>query len=136
MTTEIEIEPGTDTRNAALFERYLNAWSTSNVDQIAAMTHPEGVYEASYGPHPYGDRFVGPAEVKAGLEAMHAASTNRSSTHDYHHTHLYADRAFARWTSTFVDKDGREGSVEGADFFEFKDGLVLAKLAYRKVVNK
>lgn len=131
MTTETDVQ----TRNAALFERYLNAWSTSNVDQIASMTHPEGVYEASYGPHPYGDRFVGPAGVKAGLEAMHAASTNRSSTHDYHHTYLYGDRAFARWTSSYVDKDGNEGSVEGADFFEFKDGLVLAKLAYRKSVT-
>jgi len=133
MTTEID--PTTDTRNAALFERYLRAWSTSNVDQIAAMTHPDGVYEASFGPNPYGNRFRGPAEVKAGLDAMHAASTNRSSTHDYHHTYLYGDRAFARWTSTYVDKDGNEGSVEGADFFEFKDGLVLAKLAYRKNVT-
>lgn len=133
MTTEIDAER--QAPNAALFERYLNAWSASNVDQIAAMTHPEGVYEASFGPHPYGDRFTGPAEVKAGLEAMHAASTNRSSTHDYHHTYLYGERAFARWTSTWVDKEGNAGSVEGADFFEFKDGLVLAKLAYRKVVS-
>lgn len=133
MTTKTE--PTTDTSNAALFQRYLDAWSTSNVDEIAAMTHPEGLYEASYGPHPYGNRFVGPAEVRAGLEAMHAASTNRSNTHEYHHTYLYGDRAFARWTSAFVDKDGNEGSVEGADFFEFKDGLVLAKLAYRKVVS-
>ena len=133
MTTEIEST--TDTRNEALFQRYLEAWSTSNVEQICAMTHPEGVYEASYGPHPYGNRFVGPAGVKAGLDAMHAASTNRSSTHDYHHTYLYGDQAFARWTSTFVDKDGKAGSVEGADFFEFRDGLVLAKLAYRKNVT-
>jgi ketosteroid isomerase-like protein len=132
MTTEID--PGLQSPNAALFERYLRAWSTSNVDEICAMTHPEGVYEASYGPHPWGNRFVGPDGVRAGLEAMHAASTNRSSTHDYHHTYHYGDRAFARWTSTFVDKDGHEGSVEGADFFEFKDGLVLAKLAYRKTV--
>ena len=131
MTTETDVQ----TRNAALFDRYLDAWSTSNVDQIAAMTHPEGVYEASYGPHPYGNRFVGPEGVRAGLEAMHAASTNRSSTHEYHNRHLYGDRAFARWTSDFVDKDGKAGSVEGADFFEFKDGLVLAKLAYRKVVS-
>jgi len=133
MTTETEAD--VQTRNAALLERYLRAWSTSNVDEIAAMTHPEGIYEASYGPHPYGNRFVGPAGVKAGLEAMHAASTNRSSTHEYHHTYLYGDLAFARWTSNYVDKDGNEGSVEGADFFELKDGLVLAKLAYRKTIS-
>lgn len=133
MTTETE--PDVQTRNGVLFERYLRAWSTSNVDEIAAMTHPEGIYEASYGPHPYGNRFVGPAAVKAGLEAMHAASTNRSSTHEYHQTYLYGDLAFARWTSNYVDKDGNEGSVEGADFFEFKDGLVLAKLAYRKTIS-
>ncbi|MBF8289304.1 MAG: Taurine dehydrogenase small subunit [Chloroflexi bacterium] len=133
MTTEIETT--TDTGNVALFERYLEAWSTSNVEQISAMTHPEGVYEASYGPLPHGNRFVGPAGIKAGLDAMHAASTNRSSTHDYHHTYLYGDLAFARWTSTFVDKDGNEGSVEGADFFEFKGGLVLKKLAYRKTIT-
>jgi ketosteroid isomerase-like protein len=122
-------------QNAELFERYLRAWSTSNVDQIAAMTHPEGVYEASFGPHPYGNRFVGPAEVKAGLETMHAASTKRSSTHEYHDIHLHGNRGFARWTSDFVDKDGKAGSVEGADFFEFKEGLVLAKLAYRKAAT-
>jgi ketosteroid isomerase-like protein len=130
-----EIDPGLQTRNAALFERYLRAWSTSNVDEICAMTHPEGVYEASFGPHPWGNRFVGPEGVRAGLEAMHAASTNRSSTHEYHHTYLYGDLAFARWTSAFVDKDGNEGTVEGADFFEFKEGLVLKKLAYRKTIS-
>ena len=133
MTTETETT--TDTRNAALFERYLHAWSTSNVEDISAMTHPDGVYEASYGPLPYGNRFVGPDGVRAGLEAMHAASTNRSSTHEYHHRYLFGDLAFARWTSEFVDKDGNAGSVEGADFFEFKEGLVLAKLAYRKDVT-
>jgi ketosteroid isomerase-like protein len=133
MTDDTDLR--TQNRNAALFERYLHAWATSNVDEICAMTHPEGVYEASVGPHPWGNRFVGPDGVRAGLDAMHAASTNRSSTHDYHETHLYGDLAFARWTSRFVDKDGHEGSVEGADFFEFRDGLVLKKLAYRKTIS-
>lgn len=133
MTDDTDL--GNHTGNAALFERYLHAWSTSNVDEICAMTHPEGVYEASKGPHPWGNRFVGPDGVRAGLDAMHAASTNRSSTHDYDETHLYGDLAFARWTSRFVDKDGHEGSVEGADFFEFRDGLVLKKLAYRKTIS-
>ena len=50
------------------------------------------------------NRFVGPDGVRAGLDAMHAASTNRSSTHDYHETHLYGDLAFARWTSRYVER--------------------------------
>lgn len=133
MTTEIDAAQ--QTRNAALFERYLHAWSTSNIDEICAMTHPEGIYEASFGPHPWGNRFVGPEGIRAGLKAMHAASTNRSSTHDYHETFLFGDRAFARWTSRHVDMDGKEGAVEGADFFEFRDGLVLKKLAYRKTIT-
>jgi hypothetical protein len=65
---------------------------------------------------------------------MHAASTNRSSTHDYNETHLYGDRAFATWTSRYVDEDGNEGAVQGADFYESWDGLVTKKLAYRKTV--
>jgi ketosteroid isomerase-like protein len=101
------------------FARYQQAWTDGDIEAIVEMMTPDGLYEASFGPEPWGQRFVGHAAIRAGLEAMHAAAGTRPS-HDYGE----------RYTS--VGPDGTTSSIHGADFYEFRDGLVAKKIAFRK----
>ena len=54
---------------SALLARYQQAWTEGDIEGIISMTPVDGVYEASFGPHPWGQRFVG-----------HARSARRSWT--------------------------------------------------------
>ena len=55
---------------AALLARYQQAWTDGDIEGILSMTPADGVYEASFGPHPWGQRFVGHDEIRAALLDM------------------------------------------------------------------
>jgi ketosteroid isomerase-like protein len=115
----------------AFFARYQQAWTDGDIDAIVSMMTPDALYEASFGPEPWGQQFVGRAAIRAGLEAMHAAAGERPS-HDYGERYAFGNHGFSTWTSTSVAADGTRSAVHGADFYEFRDGLVAKKIAFRK----
>ncbi len=120
-----------DSDLAELLTRYQRAWSEGDIAGILSMTPPDGVYEASFGPHPWGQRFVGPDEIRAALVQMGLGEPGRSR-HEYGDTHVVGDCGFALWTSVQDGPAGPEATMHGADFYRFRDGMVAAKIAYRK----
>ena len=116
---------------AALLARYQQAWTEGDIEGIISMTPPDGVYEASFGPHPWGQRFVGHDEIRAALLDM-GLDRPDAPRHEYGETHLVVECAFALWTSVQDGSCGTETIMHGADFYRFSDGMVAAKIAYRK----
>lgn len=116
----------------AFFARYQQAWTDGDIAAIVSMMTPDGLYEASFGPEPWGQRFVGREAIRAALEAMHAAAGPRRPSHDYGDRYVFGNHGFSTWTSTSVAEDGSTSTVHGADFYEFRDGLVARKIAFRK----
>ena len=114
-----------------LLERYQRAWSDGDIEAILSMTPADGVYEASFGPHPWGQRFVGHDEIRAALRGMRLGQPG-SSRHVYGETHVVGDCAFALWTNVQDGPTGSATTMHGADFYRFRDGMVAAKIAYRK----
>lgn len=121
--------PGSDL--AALLSRYQRAWSEGDIAGILSMTPSDGVYEASLGPHPWGQRFVGPDEIRAALVRMGLGEPGRAR-HEYRDTHVVGDCGFASWVNILDGPGGPETTLHGADFYRFRDGMVAAKIAYRK----
>lgn len=119
---------------AALLTRYQQAWTDGDIDGIVEMTAPDGVYEASFGPNPWGERFVGPEEIRAALVRMRIGEPG-GSRHEYAETHIVGDCGFAMWRSVLDGTDGPVITMHGADFYRFRDGKVAAKIAYRKRVE-
>ena len=116
----------------AFLRRYQQAWEENDVETIVSMMTPDALYEASFGPEPWGQRFVGRDAIRAGILGFRAASTSVASTHDYDETYTFGNRAVATWTSTSTGQDGVKTSVHGCDIYEFRDGLVAKKIAFRK----
>ncbi|SEE30037.1 nuclear transport factor 2 family protein [Ruania alba] len=118
----------------SFFARYQRAWSECDIEGIVSMMTPDGVYEASFGPEPWGVRHVGRETIRAALEEMWR-DPSRRSRHIYGDRFLLGDRGFSEWTSERTEPDGTTAVVHGADFYRFTDGLVAEKIAYRKVVG-
>jgi ketosteroid isomerase-like protein len=119
---------------AAVLARYQRAWATGDVDTIVAMTPPDGVYEASFGPHPWGERYVGPEQIRAALIRMGVGQPGKPR-HVYEDTHVVGDVGFAHWKNIEDRPDGPVVTLHGADFYRMRDGMVVAKIAYRKNVG-
>ncbi len=115
----------------AFFARYQHAWSVGDADAIAGMMTPDGLYEASFGPEPWGQRFNGRDAIRAAVVAQQASSSHRGS-HVYGQRYVCGNHGFSTWTSDSVDADGNPTVVYGCDFYEFRDGLVSKKIAFRK----
>ena len=126
--------PVTEADQAAVelefLERYQQAWSDGDADTIVAMMTPDGVYEASYGPEPWGRRYAGREEIRAGV--IRGKELYPGGHSDHYDTYLFGNHGFARWTSSRPGPDGSKVDVQGCDFYEFRDGLVSRKIAFRK----
>ena len=123
-----------DQNSSALLARYQQAWTDGDVDAIVEMTAPDGVYEASFGPEPWGERFVGPQQVRAALVRMGVGQPGKPR-HEYEETRVVGNLGFAMWRSVGEGPDGPIVTMHGADFYRFADGKVAAKIAYRKSVD-
>lgn len=122
---------GSDSPHAPLLAAYQQAWSVGDPDAIADMMTPDGLYEASFGPHPYGERYEGREVVREAVRAMRARSSGPWN-HEYTDTHIFGDRAVATWSSVSTGADGAPVTTHGCDLYEFRDGLVSRKIAFRK----
>jgi ketosteroid isomerase-like protein len=128
---ETVIAPSTG-RLSDLLERYQQAWSDHEPDTIADMMSEDAIFEASYGPNPWGERFVGREVIRAGVRRNFAASPNPNTELIHYEKHMYGDSAFSMWISTFPDAEGRLMRIHGCDYYEVRNGLVTKKIAYRK----
>ncbi|TDE88559.1 nuclear transport factor 2 family protein [Occultella glacieicola] len=113
------------------FGRYQQAWSDGDVEGIVTGMTADGLYEASFGPEPWGRRYVGHDEIRAALIEMGVGQPGHAN-HVYGERFTIGNRGFSEWTSTSTAEDGTTSTVHGADFYEFRDGLVSKKIAYRK----
>jgi ketosteroid isomerase-like protein len=120
--------PG-QTIDDVFFARYQKAWSEHDIDAIVGMMTTDGLYEASFGPEPWGQRFVGHEAIRAALSEMFSGPR---ATHDYDERYAFGSNGFSTWRSTSTGADGQPVTVHGCDFYEFRDGLVAKKIAFRK----
>jgi ketosteroid isomerase-like protein len=85
------------------------------------------------GPEPWGQRYVGKAEVRKGLAAR---SEGLPDVHYRDNENwVSGNHGVSRWTLTGTTKDGKKIKVRGCDLLEFKDGKIVRKDSYWKIVE-
>jgi ketosteroid isomerase-like protein len=110
------------------------AFNSHDIDRVMAFFAPDCVLEMPRGPDPWGRRATGWAEVRALLQ------TRFDGIPDVHYgddTHAVSGNlGTSRWTLRgTAAATGQAIAVNGCDFYEFRDGLVVRKDSYWKIVE-
>ena len=86
------------------------------------------------GPDPWGQRFVGKAAVREGLATRFKGLPDVHFGDDRHW--VSGNMVVSEWLLTGTTPTGVHVKVRGTDHFEFRDGKVIRKDAYWKIVEK
>lgn len=116
-----------------MLQEILAAFNRHDLDAIMTYFAEDAVFEMPRGSQPTGDRFVGKAEVRTGLASRFAGIPNVHYGDDDHW--VAGDRGVSEWTLTGTTTTGAELRVRGCDLWRFRDGLVIRKDSYWKIVS-
>lgn len=113
---------------ASVVQRFNEAFNRHDVDAVMALMTDDCVFENTR-PRPDGERYEGPAAVRAFWEQFFARSPE--AHFDAEEIVAAGDRCVVLWVYTWV-RDGERGHVRGVDVFKVREGRVAEKLSYVK----
>jgi len=119
--------------NAQILKQILEAFNQHNLAAIMDFFAEDCILEMPRGPHPWGTRFVGKEEVRTGLASRFAGIPNVHYSDDTHW--MCGDRGVSEWLLTGITASGVQLNVRGCDHWQFRDGKVVRKDSYWKIVE-
>jgi ketosteroid isomerase-like protein len=110
-----------------------DAFNQHDADAVMSFFTDDCVFEPPRGPEPCGRRLVGKDAVREGVSARFAGIPD---VHYGESTHwVLGDRGVSEWTLTGTTTDGERLELRGCDLWTFRDGKVLKKDSYWKMVE-
>jgi ketosteroid isomerase-like protein len=110
------------------------AFNAHDLDAIMAFFADDCSFDLPRGPDPWGRRFVGKAAVRAGLATRFKGLPDVHYSDDRHW--FNGNLGVSEWLLTGTAADGVRIEVRGCDHWEFRDGKVIRKDSYWKIVEK
>lgn len=117
----------------ATLQEIMGAFNSHDVDAVMAFFADDATMEMPRGADPWGARFIGKAAVREGIAARFAGLPDVRYAEDRHF--VCGDRGVSEWLLTGTTTAGERIAVRGCDLWEFRDGLVVRKDSYWKVVG-
>ena len=116
-----------------LLQSLLAAFNRHDLDAIMDFFADECVLYMPRGSAPRGDRFVGKADVRAGLSRRFEGLPDVHYGDDRHW--VCGDLGVSEWTLTGTTRTGTRIEVRGVDLLEFADGRIMRKDSFWKIVE-
>jgi ketosteroid isomerase-like protein len=116
-----------------MLERVLDGFNRHDLDAIMAEFADDCVFESPRGPDPWGRRYVGKEEVRAGFAARFAGipDVRYRGEADF----VTGDRGVSEWTLSGTTVDGERVEVRGCDLWTFTGERIARKDSYWKIVE-
>jgi ketosteroid isomerase-like protein len=115
-------------------EAIADAFNAHDLDAIMGFFADDCSLDMPRGPEPWGERFTGKAAVRGAL------ATRFEGLPDVHYGDarhwVSGDMGVSEWELTGTTADGARVRVRGCDHWEFRDGKVVRKDSYWKIVEK
>lgn len=112
----------------------VKAFNDHDLDRIMGFFAADAVLEMPRGPKPWGSRFVGAAAVR---EALRGRLDGLPDVHYGDERHFVdGDMGISQWTLTGTPASGPPIEVRGCDFYTFRDGKVVKKDSFWKIVER
>ena len=115
-------------------KRFLAAFNAHDLDAIMQFFADDCELYMPRGSEPFGARYTGKDAVRAGLATRFAGIPDVHYGDDQHW--LAGDLGVSTWLLTGTTKTGEQIRVRGLDLLEFRDGKVIKKDSYWKIVEK
>jgi ketosteroid isomerase-like protein len=112
-----------------------DAFNAHDLDRIMSHFADDCVLEMPRGPNPWGSRLEGKPQVRAGLATRFEGLPDVHYSDARHFADEAANTGMSKWTLTGTTREGKRIEVHGCDFYTFRDGKVIAKDAYWKIVE-
>ncbi len=123
------VTPSTD-----ILKAVLSAFNDHDLDTIMDFFADDCSFDMPRGPDPWGARFQGKVAVRQALATRFEGLPDVHYGDDKHW--VSGDFGVSEWLLTGTTLDGRQIRVRGCDHWEFRDGKVLRKDSYWKIVEK
>ena len=124
-------------QNAALVDAarsLLNAFNAHDLEAIMEFFADDCSLDMPRGPDEWGQRFIGKAAVRDGLAMRFKGLPDVHYSDDRHWSS--GSMVVSEWLLTGTRLDGEKVRVRGCDHYEFRDGKIVRKDSYWKIVEK
>jgi ketosteroid isomerase-like protein len=111
-----------------------DAFNAHDLDAIMEFFADDCSLDMPRGPDAWGTRLVGRAAVREGLAARFAGLPDVHYGDGRHW--VSGDLGVSEWLLTGTRPDGEHVRVRGCDHWEFRDGEIVRKDSYWKIVEK
>lgn len=118
---------------AETLKQLVAAFNAHDLDAVMSFFADDCELFMPRGPEPWGQRYVGKAEVRKGLATRFEGLPDVHYGDDEHW--VFGNHAVSRWTLTGTTKEGKKITVRGCDLLEFRDGKIIRKDSYWKIVE-
>lgn len=118
----------------ATMKQLLDAFNRHDLDAIMAYFAEDATLEMPRGREPWGYRFIGKDAVREGLASRFAGIPDVHYAEDQHW--VCGNRGTSEWLLTGTTTAGERIAVRGCDLWQFRDGLVIRKDSYWKIVER
>ena len=116
-------------------EALCDAFNAHDLDRIMAFFADDCVLEMPRGNKPWGSRFEGKQSVREGLAKRFEGLPDVHYGNAEHFADAAANTGMSKWLLTGTTRDGERKEVFGCDFYTFRDGKVIRKDSYWKIVE-
>jgi ketosteroid isomerase-like protein len=110
-----------------------DAFNAHDIDKIMTYFDDDCSLDMPRGPKPHGSRYTGMDNVRRGL------LTRFETTPDVHYGDIEhfvdGNTGMSKWLMTGTTPGGEKIEVRGCDFYTFRDGKVIRKDSYWKIVG-
>ena len=116
-------------------KQILEAFNRHDLDTIMTYFSEDCSFDFPRGPEFYGQRFEGKAQVREALASRFKGIPDVHYGDDRHWISDDGNRGVSEWTLTGTTAAGVPLKVRGCDHWEFRDGKVIRKDSYWKIVE-
>jgi ketosteroid isomerase-like protein len=112
-----------------------DAFNAHDLDRIMEFFADDCVLDMPRGASPWGSRFKGKKDVRAALATRFEGLPDVHYGAEEHFVDTAANTGMSKWVLTGTTPEGVRRQVNGCDFYTFRDGKVIGKDSYWKIVE-
>src|SRR4030043_2458101 len=132
-TSKVKRKPQDMKVTKETLKQILEAFNRHDLDAIMEFFSDDCSFDFPRGPEPWGQRFIGKDQVREALAGRFKGIPDVHYGDDRHW--VAADMGVSEWTLTGTTTSGVSLKVRGCDLWEFRNGKVIRKDSYWKMVE-